>query len=122
MRASVGRGADGHERSLRAPAAPAGSPCTATGAGPVVAGRCRCHAPGVAARVLIVDDHAPFRSLARRLLVAGGVRAGGGAAGGGCTPPASRAPRPGPGPLVPPRPPLPGATVAAERTPPQAAP
>src|SRR3954469_24322907 len=69
--------ADGDERSPRGPAGPAGSPCTGTGAGPVVAGRCRCHAPGVAARGVIVDDHAPFRSLARRLLVAGGFLGGG---------------------------------------------
>ena len=37
---------------------------------------------GVAARVLIVDDHAPFRSLARRLLVAGGFQVVGEAADG----------------------------------------
>jgi DNA-binding NarL/FixJ family response regulator len=36
----------------------------------------------VAARVLIVDDHAPFRSLARRLLVAGGFQVVGEAADG----------------------------------------
>ena len=34
------------------------------------------------ARVLIVDDHAPFRSLARRLLVAGGFAVVGEAADG----------------------------------------
>ncbi|MGR7027052.1 response regulator [Geodermatophilus sp. URMC 62] len=34
------------------------------------------------ARVLIVDDHAPFRSLARRLLVAGGFQVVGEAADG----------------------------------------
>lgn len=48
----------------------------------MVAGRDRCHARGVAARVLIVDDHAPFRSLARRLLVAGGFQVVGEAADG----------------------------------------
>jgi DNA-binding NarL/FixJ family response regulator len=36
----------------------------------------------VAARVLIVDDHAPFRSLARRLLVADGFQVVGEAADG----------------------------------------
>jgi DNA-binding NarL/FixJ family response regulator len=36
----------------------------------------------VTARVLIVDDHAPFRSLARRLLVAGGFQVVGEAADG----------------------------------------
>jgi DNA-binding NarL/FixJ family response regulator len=36
----------------------------------------------VATRVLIVDDHAPFRSLARRLLVAGGFQVVGEAADG----------------------------------------
>ncbi|WP_072920014.1 response regulator [Geodermatophilus obscurus] len=36
----------------------------------------------MAARVLIVDDHAPFRSLARRLLVAGGFQVVGEAADG----------------------------------------
>ena len=51
-------------------------------ADPVVAGRDRCDARGVAARVLIVDDHAPFRSLARRLLVAGGFQVVGEAADG----------------------------------------
>jgi DNA-binding NarL/FixJ family response regulator len=34
----------------------------------------RCHPGLVTPRVLIVDDHAPFRSLARRLLVAGGFQ------------------------------------------------
>jgi DNA-binding NarL/FixJ family response regulator len=48
----------------------------------VVGRRDRCHAHGVAARVLIVDDHAPFRSLARRLLVAGGFQVVGEAADG----------------------------------------
>ena len=36
----------------------------------------------MAARVLIVDDHAPFRSLARRLLVAAGFQVVGEAADG----------------------------------------
>ena len=42
----------------------------------------RCQHRPVAARVLIVDDHAPFRSLARRLLVVGGFRVVGEAADG----------------------------------------
>jgi DNA-binding NarL/FixJ family response regulator len=47
-----------------------------------VGDRDRCHADRVAARVLIVDDHAPFRSLARRLLAAGGFQVVGEAADG----------------------------------------
>ena len=42
----------------------------------------RCQHRPVAARVLIVDDHAPFRSLARRLLVVGGFQVVGEAADG----------------------------------------
>jgi DNA-binding NarL/FixJ family response regulator len=42
----------------------------------------RCQARLVTARVVIVDDHAPFRSLARRLLVAGGFQVVGEAADG----------------------------------------
>jgi DNA-binding NarL/FixJ family response regulator len=42
----------------------------------------RCQHRPVTARVLIVDDHAPFRSLARRLLVAGGFQVVGEAADG----------------------------------------
>ena len=42
----------------------------------------RCQHRPVVARVLIVDDHAPFRSLARRLLVVGGFRVVGEAADG----------------------------------------
>jgi DNA-binding NarL/FixJ family response regulator len=42
----------------------------------------RCQHRPVAARVLIVDDHAPFRSLARRLLVLGGFQVVGEAADG----------------------------------------
>jgi DNA-binding NarL/FixJ family response regulator len=47
----------------------------------VAAGR-RCEARPVTPRVVIVDDHAPFRSLARRLLVAGGLSVVGEAADG----------------------------------------
>ena len=42
----------------------------------------RCQHRPVAARVLIVDDHAPFRSLARRLLMAEGFQVVGEAADG----------------------------------------
>jgi DNA-binding NarL/FixJ family response regulator len=47
----------------------------------VVAVQC-CQARPVTPRVVIVDDHAPFRSLARRLLVAGGFQVVGEAADG----------------------------------------
>jgi len=42
----------------------------------------RCQARPVTPRVVIVDDHAPFRSLARRLLGAGGFEVVGEAADG----------------------------------------
>jgi DNA-binding NarL/FixJ family response regulator len=48
----------------------------------VVGAEGRCQHRPVAARVLIVDDHAPFRSLARRLLVVGGFQVVGEAADG----------------------------------------
>jgi DNA-binding NarL/FixJ family response regulator len=48
----------------------------------VVAAPSRCQHRRVAARVLIVDDHATFRSLARRLLAAAGFQVVGEAAGG----------------------------------------
>jgi DNA-binding NarL/FixJ family response regulator len=63
-------------------AGPAGRPWSRLRAGPVLLRSVRCHARDVAARVLIVDDHAPFRSLARRLLAAGGFQVVGEAADG----------------------------------------
>lgn len=48
----------------------------------MVGAGCRCQARPVTPRVVIVDDHAPFRSLARRLLGAGGFSVVGEAADG----------------------------------------
>ena len=49
---------------------------------PVPAAGARCEYPGVQTRVLIVDDHASFRSIARRVLVADGFLVVGEAADG----------------------------------------
>jgi DNA-binding NarL/FixJ family response regulator len=59
-----------------------GTPCIALRVDPACLGQIRCHTREVVTTVLIVDDHAPFRSVARAVLEEAGFVVVGEAADG----------------------------------------